>query len=119
MRLCFRPPLAAVLLVASLCARAANYLDIAPFAQITTWHDAQPQRFTDIRAASNVNNLGLEWDEERDIRELRVRYAGAAPNSATVEYWFNAWPWDPPTMPSIEDPMDDPWQGKWLKATAA
>lgn len=63
-----------------------------------------------------ANNIGLEWDEERDIREVRVRFQGEAQEGAVVEYWFKNWPWDPPKMPSIEDPMDDSWQGEWLKA---
>src|SRR5208337_3770144 len=26
------------------------------------------------------------------------------------------WPDPPPQMPTIEDPVDDPWQGQWRKA---
>jgi len=105
---------AAIVLAAPVC--HAGQLDIAPFAQLTTWRGADPARLRDAVSAGRVENLGLDWDEEHDLRELRVRYAGSAPRGAVVEYWFASWPWDPPAMPSIEDPMDDPWQGKWLKA---
>ena len=96
--------------------RAATYLDLAPFAQITSWEGSQARRLTEPHLGEAANNLGLEWDEERDIREVRVRFRGEAQKGAVVEYWFKNWPWDPPKMPSIEDPMDDPWQGEWLKA---
>src|SRR5579884_216386 len=100
-------------------AAPADSLDIGASAQLTTWHDAEPQRLKDASGAGALDNLGLEWDEERDVRELWVRYRDAVPRGAVVEYWVNAWPWDAPKMPSIEDPMDDPWQGKWLKAATA
>src|SRR5437588_12035202 len=80
---------------------AANYLDIAPFAQLSTWGSTEPRRLADIRSAGSVDNIGLEWDEERDSRKLRVQYPGEPPKGATVEYWFNAWPGHPPTLPSI------------------
>jgi hypothetical protein len=61
---------------------------------------------------------GLQWAEERDIREVRVRAgAGSAAPRAEVQYWFRNWPYPPPQMPTIEDPLDDPWQGSWLKAS--
>src|SRR5579884_130808 len=88
---------AALVLLIGVSAARAQQLDVAPFAQ-------------------KLPNATLQWDEERDIRELRVTFRGAAPLGASVEYWFGSWPWDPPQMPSIEDPMDDPWQGKWLRA---
>jgi hypothetical protein len=95
--------LAVALLAAPAVLRAAEYLDIAPFAQ----------------RISAESSIGLEWDEERDVRELRIQFAGEAAKGAAVEYWFESWPWDPPSMPSIEDPTDDPWRGNWLKAAVA
>lgn len=60
---------------------------------------------------------GLQWAEERDIKEIRVRFkAGSAPEKATVGYWYHNWPFPRPEMPTIEDPRDDPWQGEWLRA---
>src|SRR3954453_14777578 len=96
--------------------RGLTYLDLAPFAQLTSWSGSQPHRFPDLGSTANADNIGLEWDEERDVREVRVRFRGEAQEGAVLEYWFKNWPWDPPKMPSIEDPMDDPWQGAGLKA---
>src|SRR6185312_15847800 len=106
-----------ILPVACAChLRAAKLLDIAPSGQLTTWTDAGLRRLANVHAAVGASNLGEEWDEERDVREIRVRYNGTSAKGAAVEYWFKYWPYDPPKMPTIEDPMDDPWQGKWLKA---
>jgi hypothetical protein len=116
MRLTGTIMMAAFALAGPVNVRGATYLDLAPFAQLTSWSGTQPRRFVDLRSAGKVDNVGLEWDEERDIREVRVRFQGEAQKGAAVEYWFKNWPWDPPKMPSIEDPMDDPWQGEWLKA---
>jgi hypothetical protein len=69
------------------------------------------------KAADGRYIYGLQWAEERDIREIRVRLRGTGtPPQASVEYWFLNWPYPPPHMPTIEDPVDDPWQGQWLKA---
>jgi hypothetical protein len=86
-------------------------LDLVPFVQVTSWLGSQPHRFADLKSAGKADNIGLEWDEERDVREIRVRFRGEAQKRAVLEYWFKNWPWDPPKMP-IEDPMDDPWQGE-------
>jgi hypothetical protein len=67
------------------------------------------------RALSGRYIYGLQWAEERDISEVLVGFRGE-PRRATLEYWFRNWPYPPPHMPTIEDPVDDPWQGKWLKA---
>ena len=69
------------------------------------------------RAADGRYVYGLQWAEERDIREVQVQFrAGSSPQPAVLEYWFRNWPYAPPAMPTIEDPVDDPWQGQWLKA---
>lgn len=103
--------------------RAANtgpgLMDIARSGQLTVWDGGAPRRLAGFEQAAGVPNLGLEWDEERDIREVRVHYSGSAPVGARVEYWFKNWPYEPPHMPTFEDPMDDPWQGEWLKAVTA
>ena len=39
-----------------------------------------------------------------------------APGKFELQYWFRNWPYQPPHMPSVEDPVDDPWNGKWLTA---
>jgi hypothetical protein len=107
----------------------ANDFDIAPFARRCCLADrhtsplefdyaeAQQARGEAERAADGRYVYGLQWAEERDIKELRVQFrAGQEVQPATVQYWFRNWPYPPPEMPTIEDPVDDPWQGQWLKA---
>jgi len=67
------------------------------------------------RAPSGRYIYGLQWAEERDVSEVSVSFGGE-PQLARIEYWYRNWPYPPPHMPTIEDPVDDPWQGKWLKA---
>ncbi len=92
-----------IALLAAFQMHAADYLDLAPFGKLL----------------QDASSIGVQWDEERDVREVRVNYGAGAPSGVAVEYWFRNWPYDPPKMPTIEDPMDDPWQGKWLRAKAA
>src|SRR5690349_18799684 len=88
----------------SLAASAADYLDLAPFGRT----------ITAIEAGSRTTTV--EWDDERDVREIRVRNESAPPGHARIAYWFRNWPYPPPRMPTMEDPVDDQWQGKWLVA---
>ena len=70
------------------------------------------------RAADGRYIYGVQWAEERDIREVRVRVRATSPASqADLQYWFREWPYPPPQMPTIEDPVYDPWQGRWLRAS--
>ena len=81
----------------------------------TTFDYAHPRGVA--RAKDGRWIYGLQWAEERDVEQIRVRFRDGYDSSAVrVEYWFNNWPYDPPRMPTIEDPVDDPWQGKWLTA---
>ena len=60
---------------------------------------------------------GAIWHEERDVRKIVARFAGGADvKGVAVQYWFHTWPAAPPEMPTIEDPNDDPWQGRWITA---
>lgn len=93
-------------------------LDLAPFAHLKFWSGENERAVADFSGSTGASSIGLVWDEERDIREIRVQYNGHAETGVRVEYWFKNWPYDAPHMPSIEDPMDDPWQGKWLTADA-
>ena len=93
--------LAVVLLAGSaLAGQGAEYLDLAPFG----------------KPLPDASSIGTQWDEERDVRQVWARFSGDVPANVAVEYWFKNWPYDPPKMPTIEDPVDDPWQGKWLRA---
>ena len=87
-------------------------MDIAPFGQLTVWNSSGPTSIPRLADAGPVTHIGIQWDEERDVREI---HTAPSAKSAVVEYWFKNWPYEPPHMPSIEDPMDDPWQGKWLR----
>ena len=111
-----RLTVALAMLASSCCVQAADYLDLAPFGRLSTWNDGGVHRLARIADGAGSSNVGVEWDEERDIREIQVKYVGVAVKGARVEYWFANWPYDPPRMPSFEDPMDDPWQGQWLAA---
>lgn len=64
----------------------AVYLDIAPSGKPSTWTDAGVQRMAGFSSVSSTNNIGLEWDEERDVREVQVNYTRAAPLGVQLEY---------------------------------
>src|SRR5439155_17212128 len=85
-------------------ANAADYLDLALFGRRETY----------VNDGSRTTTV--TWDEERDVREIRVRYNSVPPADVKVQYWFRNWPYPVPRMPTMEDPVDDPWQGKWLTA---
>lgn len=65
-------------------------------------------------------NMGVWWKEERDIDHIELEYQAKIPESliknTKVQYWHQTWPGPAPKEHTIEDPMDDPWQGKWLTA---
>jgi hypothetical protein len=107
----------------------ATDFDIAPFARrccaadrhtsqaAFDYTEAQRAGLEAEKAADGRYLYGLQWAEERDIKELRIQFrAGHEVQPAAVQYWFRNWPYPPPHMPTIEDPVDDPWQGQWLKA---
>lgn len=102
-------------------AQALDYLDLAQCGAISTWGKPITQSSTQRASWADVPGdcrcAGVKWAEERDVREIRVRFQdGQDPGDVRVEYWWRNWPVDPPTMPTIEDPVDDPWQGSWLTA---
>jgi hypothetical protein len=96
-----------ICLLGSSSANAADYLDLATFGRRET--------YVNDGARATV----VTWDEERDVREIRVRYNEAPPTDVKVQYWFRNWPYPVPRMPTMEDPVDDLWQGKWLTAQAS
>ena len=118
----------AVFLPGSLVAFAAD-LDIAPFSRRCCVNDkhtsqaafeyakAQRSGVTAEKGEDGRYVYGLQWAEERDIKSVRVQFRAGTPlQQAILQYWFRNWPYPPPQMPTIEDPVDDPWQGEWLKA---
>ncbi len=107
----------------------ATDLDIAPFARRCCVNDkhqsqvafeyteAQRGRVEAQKGKDGRYVHGFQWAEERDIKSVRVRFrAGTSLQPSTLQYWFRNWPYPPPQMPTTEDPVDDPWQGEWLKA---
>lgn len=116
--------------VAGLAAVAvqAQPFDLAPFARrasgadadrlTTAFDDRYPPRTPPAFAPVGDRFVAaLQWAEERDIAEVRLEFAAPyAGKPLTLEYWFRNWPYPPPVMPNIEDPVDDPWQGRWLPA---
>ncbi|MEK7405611.1 MAG: hypothetical protein AAB225_10935 [Acidobacteriota bacterium] len=104
---------------------SAARLDIAPFARPCCSEDVHKLQTTFdyknprglVRAPDGRGVYGLQWAEERDLFEVAVRFKTAYDaQKASLEYWFQHWPYDPPRMPTIEDPVDDPWQGQWVRA---
>ncbi|MBM4036861.1 MAG: hypothetical protein FJ291_34435, partial [Planctomycetes bacterium] len=104
---------------------SAQRLDLAPFARPccaqdehrlqTTFDYGHPRGV--VQAPDGSWIYGLQWAEERDLLEVAVCFR--RPYDAArigVQYWHHNWPPPPPRMPTIEDPVDDPWQGAWLTA---
>lgn len=114
-----------VSLVAAAAAAAAERLDLAPFARpccaqdeyrLQTTFDYNHPRGA-VRTPDGRYVYGLQWAEERDLFEIVAEFRSVYDaRKAAVQYWFFSWPHDPPRMPAIEDPVDDPWQGRWLTA---
>ncbi len=107
---------------------SAQLFDIAPFARPCPGADdyRRPTTFDyslGRGGSPRFERVGgryicaLQWAEERDVQEVRLRFASAyAGKPIRLEYWFQNWPYPAPTMPTLEDPVDDPWQGRWLEA---
>jgi hypothetical protein len=103
----------------------AEQLDLALFARPccsedlhrlqTTFDYAHPRGVVKARDGRWI--YGLEWAEERDLFEVVVHFQNSyEATRMAVQYWFLNWPHSPPQMPTIEDPVDDPWQGEWITA---
>src|SRR6266545_3574817 len=110
-----------LLLMVAPAVAAAGRMDLAPFARpCCSQDDHRLQTMFDyghprglVRTADGRGVYGLQWAEERDIFEVAVSFGKPYEGSrVSVEYWFQHWPYAPPKMPTIEDPVDDPWQGR-------
>ena len=111
------------LLTISSLARAAEpeRLDLVTCGRLLAWADLdkdEPVPLTKvIDLPAGMRAIGIAWDEDRDVQEIRLQCGNAAgPGELRVQYWFSTWPPDPPKKDSIEDPADDIWQGRWLTA---
>src|SRR5215831_17435035 len=106
----------------------AQYFDIAPFArrcclsdehklQVAFDYNYARRASQGFEKSSDRFICGLQWAEERDVASVHIRFATPlATEKLSIQYWFLNWPYAPPKMPTIEDPVDDPWQGEWLTA---
>jgi hypothetical protein len=103
--------------------------DISAFGDLYYWTDetdvigrnlVQHDLIEVPQTKSNDWNIGISWKEERDIDRIEITYAGiiteSVLNKTQVQYWFQTWPGEAPGWHTIEDLLDDPWQGKWLTA---
>ena len=82
-------------------------LDLAPFGRTTK------------SVHGSTREVIVEWDDERDVNEIHARFPSTPPAKVSIDYWFRNWPYPPPRMPTMEDPVDDLWQGKWLVAQSS
>lgn len=103
--------------------------DIRPFGDLCYWSEntgvlgttLKPNGLIEVpQTSASEWNVGVSWKEERDINRIEINYEGKTSESLAketkVQYWFQTWPGPAPKEHTIEDPMDDPWQGKWLTA---
>jgi len=98
-----------------------SHLNLADFGRLIAWGDGEEGQAIELASLAEMpasaSAVGVEWDDPRDVREVRVRFAGGSvPEGIRVAYWFQTWPPPPPRMPVMEDKIDDPWRGKWLTA---
>jgi hypothetical protein len=104
-------------------------LDIRPFGELCYWSDQTGVLGKNIKESNEIKvpkisdsewNIGVSWNEERDINKLVVEYKNNISESllkeTRVQYWFSTWPREITTEHKIEDHLDDPWQGEWLTA---
>jgi len=114
--------------------------DIAPFGDLLYWgmtpagdrwreigplgqsmKTAGGDRRIDVpQSAREEWNIGIAWKEERDICGIEIAYdeevSKQLAEATEVQYWFRTWPGESPSRHTIEDNVDDPWQGRWLTA---
>ncbi|MHB0856427.1 MAG: hypothetical protein ACYC5M_02525 [Anaerolineae bacterium] len=62
--------------------------------------------------------LGLEWTQPRDVRQVVVEFAGQAPADVQIQYWRMQWPQPAPERwPGARRGWigtDDPFHGQWV-----
>ena len=105
------------------CMHAADvqYLDLSEFGTRYASEDGPDGKMLEISSWNEIpkssNCLGITWLEERDIKDIQIQFEKQSePVKVKVQYWFRVWPVPPPSMPTIEDKLDDIYQGKWLTA---
>ena len=82
---------------AAVAASPDRPLDLVQSGRLMSWAEPNATEATEVTSlgdlAPGVRCVGVTWNEERDVREIRVRLAGSAEAvDATVQYWFQTWP---------------------------
>lgn len=68
-----------------------------------------------VEFGHSIGAASVEWDEPREIREIRVRFAAAVrPDSMRIEYWSAGWP--PREGRGGWTVRDSPFAGEWRRA---
>ncbi len=106
-----------------------NDLDIRPFGALCYWSEQTGVLGKSLEKGNLIKvpqtapsewNLGVWWNEERDINKIEIDYEGTIPESLAketkVQYWFKTWPRELTEEHVTDDFLDDPWQGEWLTA---
>lgn len=111
-------------------------MDLVPFAHVRWWVGEDPHtlRAYDIApdadglfrpawdASTGVWQIGLEWREPRDVRQVSIRFTSPdeVSNDLRVQYWQHGWPTPAPErLPGARRGWirrDDPWHGRWVTA---
>lgn len=99
-----------------------DHLELSPFGQKCYWLSLESEEYVTVQdwkeVPSHAKAIGVVWFEERDVEHLGFSTPDNKITNPKIQYWFKKWPSEPPTMPTIEDPLDDPWQGQWLEMKA-
>lgn len=118
--------LPAIFILAILAASRAEW-DVSGYGDLASWTLASGPLGEKIDRASEIQprisgmqewNIGVIWQQARDIQSIELVHRQALSleeiKKIKIQYWFSSWPEPPPHLPSVEDQMDDPWQGRWL-----
>jgi hypothetical protein len=97
-------------------------VDLVEFGRVKAWPageggQAVPRSSTGAwkavseQASPERANVGIEWDEPREFREVRFSSNPPIPESSfSVEYWVSAWPAAKGGGWTL---VDTPWKGEW------
>lgn len=118
-------------LITSVMAEGKQW-DICPYGDLSYWSDKtgvlgrsinEIHKIKVPQTGDNEWNVGVWWKEERDINGIEVEYnpkvTELMARETQIQYWFLVWPQKQPKGHSVEDQMDDPWQGKWVTANTS
>ncbi|MCL6430865.1 MAG: hypothetical protein K6V36_08385 [Anaerolineae bacterium] len=113
---------------------AGSQVDLAPFACPRWWSPGEGRELKTCDISRSADGLlapaqdpeaglwqlGLEWEEARDVCRVSVRFAGPVPGDLEVQYWRRNWPTPAPErLPGARRGWigrDDPFHGTWTTA---